>query len=396
MDSIRNPFAPGAGSPPPELVGRGQILEKARVALGRVRIGRDARSLMLVGLHGVGKTVLLREIHKRAEADGYAAILIEAPEEKPLGALLYPSLRSLLFKLDALDKLNTVVKRGLRILKSFANSIKISVGEVEFGLDIEPELGTADSGDFSHDLGDLFVAIGEAAQARQTAVTLIIDELQYVSELEFASLITAVHLVAQKQLPLIIFGAGLPQLVGSSGKAKSYAERLFEFIEIGPLSEMDSTLALSEPVRREGIEFTADALTAIIETTQGYPYFLQEWGYESWELAGQSPINSDIVNQATRSSLAKLDKSFFRVRLDRLTPAEKNYLRAMAELGSGPHRSGDIAALLNRQVQNLGPVRSSLIRKGMVYSPSHGDTAFTVPLFDQFMRRTIPEWTQAV
>jgi AAA ATPase domain len=392
MDPIRNPFAPGAGSPPPDLVGRGLILEKARVALGRARIGRDARSLMLVGLRGVGKTVLLREIHKRAETEGYSAILIEAPEDKPLGALLYPSLRSTLFKLDGMEKLNVAVKRGLRVLRSFANSIKISVGEVEVGLDIEPELGSADSGDFAHDLGDLFVAIGEAAKARGTAITLIIDELQYVSEADFASLITAVHLVAQKQLPLIVFGAGLPQLVGISGRAKSYAERLFEFIEIGPLSKAESFLALQEPVRREGVEFTSDALSEIFDTTQGYPYFLQEWGYECWELAVTSPINPLEVRQATNTAVAKLDKSFFRVRLDRLAPAEKNYLRAMAALGPGPHRSGDIAALLKRQVQSLGPVRSILIKKGMVYSPSHGDTAFTVPLFDQFMLRSMPVW----
>lgn len=392
MDSIRNPFAPGAGNPPPELVGREQVLEKARVTLGRIRVGRDARSLMLYGLRGVGKTVLLGEIHKRAEAEKYSSIQLEAPEDKPLGALLYAPIRSLLFKLDNLEKLNVSVKRALRVLRSFANSIKVTVGEVEVGLDIDPEVGTADSGDFSHDLGELFVAVGEAAKARETAVAIIIDELQYVAEPEFAALISAVHLVAQKQLPLVIFGAGLPQLVGNAGRAKSYAERLFEFIEIGPLSDADSRKALRQPVVRESVEFSDAALQKIFDVTQGYPYFLQEWGYEAWEAALTSPIELAVVDAATIAAIAKLDKSFFRVRLDRLTPSEKNYLRAMAQLGPGPHRSGDIAILLKRQVQNLGPVRSSLIRKGMVYSPSHGDTAFTVPLFDDFMKRFDPQF----
>lgn len=392
MDSIRNPFAPGAGNPPPELVGREQVLEKARVILGRIRIGRDARSLMLYGLRGVGKTVLLGEIHKRAEAEKYSSIQLEAPEDKPLGALLYAPIRSLLFKLDNLEKLNVTVKRALRVLRSFANSLKVSIGEVEVGLDIDAEVGTADSGDFSHDLGELFVAVGEAAKARKTAVSIIIDELQYIAEPEFAALISAIHLVAQKQLPLVIFGAGLPQMVGNAGRAKSYAERLFEFIEIGPLSNADSSIALRQPVVRESVEFSKAALKKIFEVTQGYPYFLQEWGYEAWEAATRSPIDLSVIETATKVAIAKLDKSFFRVRLDRLTPSEKNYLRAMAQLGPGPHRSGDIAVLLKRQVQNLGPVRSSLIRKGMVYSPSHGDTAFTVPLFDDFMKRFDPQF----
>jgi hypothetical protein len=392
MDSIRNPFAPGAGNPPPDLVGREQILEKARVALGRIKIGRDARSLMLYGLRGVGKTVLLREIHKRAETETYTTIQLEAPEDKPLGALLYAPIRSLLFKLDTLEKLNTTVKRALRVLRSFANSLRVTIGDVEVGLDIDPEIGVADSGDFSHDLGELFVAVGEAAKARQTAIAIIIDELQYINEREFAALISAVHLVAQKQLPLIIFGAGLPQLVGNAGKAKSYAERLFEFIEVGPLNENDSSRALQEPVIREGVQFTDEALRDIFSVTQGYPYFLQEWGYECWEKAQDTPVVPEIVMLANQSAIAKLDRSFFKVRLDRLTPSEKNYLRAMAELGPGPHRSGDIATLLKRQVQNLGPVRSSLIKKGMIYSPSHGDNAFTVPLFDDFMKRAIPQF----
>jgi hypothetical protein len=392
MDSIRNPFAPGAGNPPPELVGREAVLEKARVALGRTKIGRDARSLMLYGLRGVGKTVLLGEIHKRAEAEGYATIQLEAPEDKPLGALIYAPIRSLLFKLDAQEKLNVTVKRALKILKSFAGSLKVTIGEVEVGLDIDPEIGTADSGDFGHDLGELFVAVGEAAKARQTTVAIIIDELQYINEKEFAALIAAVHLVSQRQLPMVVFGAGLPQLVGNAGRAKSYAERLFEFVEIGPLARTYSDDALQQPAQREAVAFETTALEAIFAATQGYPYFLQEWGYECWEKAILSPIDTLIVAKATESAIDKLDKSFFKVRLDRLTPSEKKYLRAMAELGPGPHRSGDIATLLNRQVQNLGPVRSSLIKKGMVYSPSHGDTAFTVPLFDDFMKRVQPIW----
>jgi hypothetical protein len=391
MDPIRNPFAPGAGTPPPELTGRDEILEKARITLARIRLKRSAKSLLLVGLRGVGKTVLLNRIRQVAESEGYLAELIEVPEQKNIAELLVPSLRKILLRLDDFRNVSDKVKRAIRTLKSFVGAVKLKYGEIEIGLDIDAEHGAADSGDLERDLQDLFVAVGEAALARETAVAIIIDELQYLHENELSALIMAMHRVAQNQLPLALIGAGLPQLVGLTGDSKSYAERLFEFPEVGPLKDPDAKRALTEPAEREGVIFEPKALTEILRVTQGYPYFLQEWGYHAWNEADQSPITFPVIQRTNRIATERLDESFFRVRFDRLTPAEKRYLRAVAELGSGQHRSGAIADILGVKVNQVGPVRSSLIRKGMIYSPQHGDTAFTVPLFDQFMRRAIPD-----
>ncbi len=391
MDPIRNPFVPGAGSPPPALAGRADILEQARITLGRVARGRASKSIMVVGLRGVGKTVLLNRVQEMAEAEGYQALLIETPENKRLAPLLLPPLRSLLFRLDRLENVSEQVKRAMRILKSFAGAVSVKYGEVEIGLDIDPERGSADSGDIESDLAELFLAVAEAAKARGTAVALIVDELQYLTEEELSAVIMAVHRVSQRQLPLVLVGAGLPQLVGLAGRSKSYAERLFDYPVAGALSRLDAIKALADPVISEGAAFTDEALEQIIETTEGYPYFLQEWGYQAWNLSSSMTIDLNVVNDATREAIRRLDQSFFRVRLDRLTPREKAYLRAMAELGPGPHRSGDIADQLNAAVASVAPLRGGLIKKGMIYSPTHGDTAFTVPLFDQFMRRTIPK-----
>jgi hypothetical protein len=390
MDPVRNPFAPGAGTPPPELTGRDEILEKARVTLARIRLRRSAKSLLLVGLRGVGKTVLLNRIRQVAEAEGYLVELIEAPEQKNIAELLVPALRKILLRLDDYRNVSDKVKRAIRTLKSFVGAVKLTYGEIEIGLDIDAERGAADSGDLERDLQDLFVAVGEAALARDTAVAIVIDELQYLHEKELSALIMAVHRVAQNQLPLALIGAGLPQLVGLTGDSKSYAERLFEFPEVGPLTDSDAKRALTEPAQREGVIFEPKALAEILRVTQGYPYFLQEWGYHAWNVAEASPITVSVIQRTNQIATERLDESFFRVRFDRLTPAEKRYLRAVAELGPGQHRSGAIADILGVKVNQVGPVRSSLIRKGMIYSPQHGDTAFTVPLFDQFMRRAIP------
>ena len=264
------------------------------------------------------------------------------------------------------------------------------------GLDFEPEPGLADNGDLELDLQALIEAVGEAAKSAGTALAIFIDELQYVEEEQLGALITALHRAAQRRLPVVLVGAGLPQLRGRTGRAKSYAERLFDFPEIGALDEDAARSALAKPAEAEGVTFETDGLNAILAKTHCYPYFLQEWGKHAWEAAPQSPITLPDVEAASVTAVAALDESFFRVRFDRLTPAEKRYLRAMAELGQGPHRSGDIAAELGRQVTSLGPTRSQLIAKGMVWSPSHGDTAFTVPLFDEFMRRIMPteDWRE--
>jgi hypothetical protein len=395
MDPIKNPFSPGAGSPPPELVGRDPILEQARVLLGRAKAKRSEKSMLLTGLRGVGKTVLLNEIERLAKAEGYRTLAIEAHEDKQLGALIAPSLRTLLFDLDRIAGAGDKAKRGLAVLRSFIGAIKVTVGDATFGLDIEPEKGAADSGDLEIDLPNLFVAVAEAAEERQTAIALLIDEIQYFSQRELGALIMAMHKIQQRQLPMVLVGAGLPILPGMAGDSKSYAERLFSFPDIGALSAADTAKALRDPAQAAGVEFKADALKDIFKLTRGYPYFLQEWGYQSWNLAKASPITREVVATATATVTDRLDRNFFRVRFDRLTPSEKNFLRAMAELGPGAHRTGDIADALGVKVTSLGPVRAKLIRKGMIYSPAHGDMAFTVPLFDEFMVRAMPSFNRS-
>jgi hypothetical protein len=394
MDPVKNPFSPGAGSPPPELVGRDSILEQTRILLARVREQRPEKSFLLTGLRGVGKTVLLNSMERQAEDRGYRTILIEAHEEKPLPALLVPPLRRVLFDLDRVAGAGDKVKRGLRVLKSFIGAVKVTVADVEFGLDIDPERGTADSGDIEVDLSNLFQVVAEAAQERNAAIAILIDEVQYLSQAELSALIMAMHRMQQRQLPLVLMGAGLPILPALAGESKSYAERLFSFPDIGPLSEKDAAKALEDPVAPAGVRFEPDALRHIIDLTKGYPYFLQEWGYQVWNHAVEPAITLEVVRDATDDVIRRLDENFFRVRFDRLTPREKEYLRAMAELGPGAHRSGDIADTLGVKINTLGPVRAKLIKKGMIYSPAHGDMAFTVPLFDGFMRRAVPEFAR--
>ncbi len=391
MDPIKNPFSPGAGSPPPELVGRDPILESARILLARIRAKRSEKSILLTGLRGVGKTVLLNKIQQEAEETGYKTLLTEAHEKKSLGALLALPLRQLLFTLDRTANAGYKAKRALAVLKGFVTAVKVKVGDFEFGLDIEPERGTADSGDIEEDLPNLFLAVAEAAQERQTAVAILIDEVQYLSIDEISALIMAMHKLQQRQLPLVFIGAGLPILPALAGESKSYAERLFQFPYIGPLSKEDAAKALQDPVHEVGIEFTSQAIDEIFRLTEGYPYFLQEWGYQAWNRANESPISLKMIQDATQEVIQRLDENFFRVRFDRLTPSEKNYLRAMAELGPQAHRTSEVADILGTKLSSLGPVRAKLIKKGMIYSPSHGKMAFTVPLFDEFMRRTISD-----
>lgn len=396
MDPVTNPFAPGAGTQPPELAGRDELRETVRIALERTRLGRATKSVLMVGLRGVGKTVLLDRIRDDAESAGIHTIRMEAPEDRSLPGLLAPQLRLALLRLSRNEQAKDLATRALRALAGFAKGLKMKYGDIEVGLDFDPEPGLADNGDLDHDLQALLEATGEAARRAGTALAIFIDELQYVDEHELAALITALHRAAQRALPVVLVGAGLPQLPGRMGSAKSYAERLFDFPEIGPLPDEAARAAIARPVRELGVDITDDALALILERTEGYPYFLQEWGKHAWDVATSSPIMADDVERASREAVAALDESFFRVRFDRLTPAEKRYLRAMASLGPGPHRTGDIAEVLGRASPSLAPTRSSLIAKGMIWSPSHGDTAFTVPLFDAFMRRIMPgdAWLQ--
>ena len=390
MDPILNPYSPGAGTPPPELAGRDELREKVRIAIGRIRIGNPAKSVLMVGLRGVGKTVLLDKMRQDAEASGVYTLKLETPEDRSLPALLAPQLRMTLLKLSAVESAKAYATRGLRALAGFAKALKVKFNDIEVGLDLEPELGLADNGDLEGDLAVLLEQVGLAAQSAKTAVVMFIDELQYVKEPQFAALITALHRCAQAKLPVTVIGAGLPQLLARAGEAKSYSERLFDYPMVGPLSREDAQLAITRPAQAHGVVFLPEAIDEIYQDTEGYPFFLQMWSKYSWDVATESPITRDDVLRARALTQADLDESFFKTRFERCTPSERRYLRAMASLGAGPHRSGDIANALGRDIKQLGMVRSSLINKGMVWSPSHGDTAFTVPLFDQFMVRVMP------
>ena len=394
MDPRINPFSPGAGSPPPELAGRGPILDHAAIALDRLCNGLHAKSIILVGLRGVGKTVILNRIHMLAQEAGYYAAFLEAHEGKSLAELLLPALRHILYSLNLRENVSDKTRRALRVLRSFLAGLglkaKAGLGDLELELAIDPETGSADSGDFEADLSELLQAVGEAAADRKRAIALCIDEVQFLHEREFGALIMALHRVSQRRLPLALIAAGLPQVRALAGRSKSYSERLFEYPEIGPLQPSDAAEALQIPLRNHGAAISVEALAEIVQVTQGYPYFLQQWGYEAWNASTGPTIELADIHRATKLSIRRLDQSFFRVRFDRLTPKEKDYLRALAELGAAAQRSGNIAARLGAKIQSVAPLRDSLIRKGMIYSPVYGETAFTVPLFDQFMRRVMP------
>lgn len=299
-----------------------------------------------------------------------------------------PKLRALLYKLSAVEKARTLANRALAGLQNFASVFKVTYAEFEVGVDPHP--GLAGSGDLETDLTELFLLVAEAAKAAEKPVAILVDEVQYLSVEDLAALIVALHRIGQKNLPLILFGAGLPQLAAVSGEAKSYAERLFDFPSVGPLAEEAAREAIRAPVEAAGEVIADEALDFIVTKTERYPYFLQEWGAHSWNSASASPISLSDTQAASENAIAALDASFFRVRFERLTPREQDYLRAMAELGPGPHRSGDIAAALSIAVQSAGPIRTALVRKGMIWSPAHGDTAFTVPLFHEYMLRAMP------
>ena len=390
MSPLDNPFAPGAGTPPPELAGRDALLESIRIAAERTRRLRTARSVLLLGLRGVGKTVLLDRVHDEAQAADLATVMIETTDRSALPALLAAELHGMLLRLSRQQRVRDLAYRALRVLAGFASALKVKYGDIELRIDAPVEPGVADTGDLEFDLVALFEALGTAASASGTALIVIVDELQYVPKAELAALTAALHRTAQRRLPILLAAAGLPQLRAQVAEAKTYAERLFEFREVGPLDEEASEDAIVKPIRACNVDIAPDAVQTIIAETQGYPYFLQEWGKYAWDIAESSPIDAGDVARASTEVAASLDAGFFRARFDRLTPSQKRYLRAMAELGPGPHRSGEIARMLGRKVTSLGPTRAQLIAKGIIWSAARGDTAFTVPSFDRFMRRILP------
>lgn len=387
MDPYRNPFAPGAGSRPPELAGRDSILEAAGISCGRAMNGKSARSIMLLGLRGTGKTVLLNEIGRNAEEAGLLVSRVESPEGERLARLLYPEMRKVMRSLSGVEAAKSMATRGLKGLRNFASVFNIEVAGVSIGVEAEDEPGLADSGDLQYDLPDLFMLIGKAAQAAGRGWLLLIDEVQYLSESDLRALIVSLHRMAQDGMPVLLVGAGLPQIARLAGEAKSYAERLFLFPAVGPLDPSSAAQAVEKPIVEEEASIAPDALTAIVDRTRGYPFFLQEWASVVWNNAEGPSITLSDVEESYAETLALLDDGFFKVRIDRLTKAEVQFVKAMAHLGDGPYAMADIAKAMSRTLNSLGPARANIISKGMIYSTDHGYLDFSVPLFAEFMRR---------
>jgi hypothetical protein len=390
MDPRQNPYTPNAGARPPALVGRDAELEAFDILLERLRRGYTEQSMLITGLRGVGKTVLLGAFEERARASGWVTVDAEITKNQVFGERLTLMARRAIFQLAPKERWTDRIKRAAGVIRSFSITLNPD-GSLTAGLDVAPVEGEGDSGNFSEDVTDLLVALGEAAQEERKGVAILLDEVQFLSTPELEALIAGLHKTVQRNLPITLVGAGLPQLPRLAGEAKSYAERLFKFPRIGELPVSEAARALIQPARELGVTYEDAAIDAIVDYTQGYPYFLQEYGKVVWDLApdGQ-PISVGVVEHAQAAVESKLDQSFFRVRAERTTALELQYLRAMAEIGPGPHRTGDVAAVMKRTSEQLGPTRARLIEKGLLYTPGHGITAFTVPQFDRYMRLNHP------
>lgn len=392
MDSVTNPYNPGAGTRPHELTGRSNEIRAMDVALQRLLIGRNGRSQLLTGLRGVGKTVLLDEFSDVAEHHGYICEHIEVAEDGNLALRLAAALRRVLLRLDRRKRAGNVARQALGVLKAF--TLTLPDGS-SLHIDVDAISGPADSGDLAGDLAGLFEEIGRAAKAHSTGVLVTIDELHYVPLDVLEALIIGLHRANQLALPITIAGAGLPSLPAVAGEAKSYAERMFTFPEIGSLSPDEAGEAIRVPAMSEGVAWDDDAVALMFEVTQGYPYFIQEFGRQSWDLAedGSGIIRRDDVERSVPLAIDELDSGFFQVRIGKTKDPERAYLRAMAELGPGIVRSGDVARLLRKKTTQLGPVRDALLKKALCYSPRFNELAFTVPMFDEFMKRWIPTFS---
>lgn len=392
MDPVANPYTPNAGARPDALVGRDDQLGTFDVLLRRLARGRTEQSMIITGLRGVGKTVLLGQFREKAQAQEWSVLDYEVVkhDDQAFRKDIALRLRTALLELAPRARWTDRFRRAAAALSSFTVSVDAN-GEFQAGLNVDAIEGLADHGDLSMDLTDVLVALGEAAKDKKSGVVLLLDEVQFLSKSQLEALIIALHKTVQRQLPITLVGAGLPQIAELAGDAKSYAERLFKFPRIGDLSAEDARRALEEPASAEGVDFTADALDLAVEVTGGYPYFIQELGYAVWGVAQSSPITRGDVSDAVDLYQAKLDSSFFRVRLDRATELQTAYLRAMAELGPEPQKAADVAAVLERESTQLGPTRAELIDMGLLFTPQHGYAEFTVPHFDKFMRRVMPE-----
>ena len=385
MDPVQNPFSPGAGTPPPELAGRGELLEEARIMIGRALNGRSTQGMLMTGLRGVGKTVILNELMRMAEEQGALSLFVEATAESTLSELLASELKKLFFSLNRIAGTADKVKKGLVVLRNFIGAVHLKVGDI--GLDIEPFAGIADSGNIETDLADLFECVAEAAKEKKKAVLLLVDEVQYLPKKELGALIMAFHRLQQRQLPFAVIGAGLPMLAELAGKTKSYAERLFLYPQVNALTFEATRQAIETPFASCGVQVERRAVEKVYEQSKGYPYFIQEWGYQIWNRVERKKVGVDDIDQVRAKVVKRLDENFFHARLERLTAGEKDFLYGMS-LCSGNIHVADVAKALGSNVASLSKRRASLLAKGMVYSPRYGELAFTVPMFGQFMRRS--------
>lgn len=391
MDPRINPYAPGAGTKPPVLVGRDEQIEAFGILLDRLAAGRAEQSMIITGLRGVGKTVLLDVFRDQAERRSWATVEWEVEKNARFGLAIAAQVRRALLQIAPKARWNNRLRRAASVLKSFTLTFNPD-GAVSAGLDVEALAGVGDTGSLAEDLADLLVALGEAAQDHKTGVVLLVDEIQYLEPAELEALIAALHRCTRRALPLTLVGAGLPQIPRLAGEAKSYSERLFRFPTIGRLDQgTHAREALILPAQELQVEYEPSAVDHIVEYTEGYPYFLQEYGRTVWDEASSSPITRHDVESVRPLVEAKLDESFFRVRADRTTDLELRYLYAMATLGPDPQRAAAVAGLLGRRSEQAGPIRSRLIDKGLLYTPGHGFAAFTVPQFDRFMLRAYPQ-----
>lgn len=384
MNPIENPYRPGAGTTPVFLAGRDEVIKKADILIKRVKVGNPQRSLMLYGLRGVGKTVLLNKFRQMSEKESYINEIIEMSETDDFRKVMANNLRKILLRISRLENAKDKLVKALGVFKAF--SLSIPDGP-EFKIDVEALKGEADSGDFESDLSDLFLNIGQAAMEAEKYICLLIDETQYLKEKDMAALIAACHKISQQNIPFIVICAGLPSIAAISGDAKSYAERLFEFISIKYLETHQAELALIEPARNLNVTYEKTAISEVIEITKGYPYFIQELGKNTWDLAAKSPITKEDVVSAKAKTLKELDESFFKVRLDRATNGEKKLMRAMASLGPGKYLMSDVAKKMGVLLTSVSLTRATLISKGFIFTPEFGYIDFTVPLFDDFLRR---------
>jgi len=389
--ALTNPYTPNAGAEPQAVVGRDDLLDSFDLLLARIERGRTEQSMIITGLRGVGKTVLLGQFRLKGLEREWVVVELEVSkhDDTEFRRDISTRLRSALLELSPRARWSDRFHHAAAVLKSFTISLD-AAGSVSAGLDVEAAEGFADHSNLALDLIDVLLALGEAAQERGRGVVLLFDEVQFLLKSQLEALIEALHKMVQRKLPVTLVGAGLPQIAELAGDAKSYAERLFKFLAINSLPPDDAKAALSRPAQDEDVSFTAAALDEAVLITGGYPYFIQELGYAVWTDASGPIINLDDVRTALPAYEAKLDSSFFRVRLDRATDLQRAYLRAMAQLGPMAQKAADVADAMGRTSTNLGPTRAELINMGLLYTPEHGYAAFTVPHFDRFMLRAVP------